>query len=71
MDAAQPAQGHAAAVFGLMKKLEAAPVNKLMIVAGGSNPAGPECEPMHWHGFIGMEAQAVNDIAGWAINPQP
>jgi pimeloyl-ACP methyl ester carboxylesterase len=55
----------------IMKKLDAAPIKRLMIVAGGSNPTGPECEAMHWHGFIGMEAQAVQDIAGWVLDPQP
>jgi pimeloyl-ACP methyl ester carboxylesterase len=55
----------------IMRKLDSAPVKRLMIVSGGGNPTGPECEAMHWHGFIGMEDHAVKDIAAWIANPQP
>lgn len=44
---------------------------KMLIVTGGENPKGDPCEAFHWHGFVGMEAQAVNDIAGWIVSPHP
>ncbi|WP_146186305.1 alpha/beta hydrolase [Limnohabitans sp. WS1] len=44
---------------------------KMMIVTGGENPQGDPCQAFHWHGFIGMETQAVNDIAAWIFSQQP
>jgi hypothetical protein len=29
------------------------------------------CEPMHYHGYIGMEAEAVKMISDWIKNPAP
>ncbi len=55
----------------IMRALTSAPVKKLMIVTGGENPTGDPCEAFHWHGFIGMEARAVKEIAAWVKNPQP
>jgi predicted alpha/beta-hydrolase family hydrolase len=52
-------------------RLTGAPVKKLLIVDGGGNPSGPECEPMHYHGYIGMEAEAVKNITDWIKNPAP
>lgn len=42
-----------------------APRKELMIVDGGSGAHGDPCEPMHWHGYIGMEGEAVKSIADW------
>jgi predicted alpha/beta-fold hydrolase len=55
----------------IMQGLKNTPVKKQMIVTGGENPTGDPCEAFHWHGFIGMEARAVKDIAEWIKNPQP
>jgi hypothetical protein len=52
-------------------RLTGAPVKKLVLVDGGGNPSGPECEPMHYHGYIGMEAEAVKTITDWIRNPAP
>jgi hypothetical protein len=38
-------------------------------VSGGSGPSGDVCGGQHYHGFIGMEDQAVTDIAAWINNP--
>lgn len=54
----------------ILRGLKNAPVKKRWIVEGGSNPEGDPCEALHWHGFIGMEEQAVKDIAGWIAKPQ-
>jgi predicted alpha/beta-fold hydrolase len=55
----------------IMRGLTNASAKKLMIVSGGADPRGDECEAFHWHGFIGMEEQAVRDIGAWILNPQP
>ena len=52
-------------------RLKNAPVKKQIMVGGGSNPQGDPCEALHWHGFVGMEKEAVNIIAGWIRNPKP
>ena len=52
-------------------RLTGAPVKKLLLVDGGGDPSGPVCEPMHYHGFIGMEAQAVKTITDWIRAPSP
>jgi dienelactone hydrolase len=56
-------------VTAVMKGLRNAPIKKLMMVNGGANPTGPACEAQHYHGFIGMEREAVASIAQWMRNP--
>jgi pimeloyl-ACP methyl ester carboxylesterase len=51
--------------------LKNAPVKKLIMVNGGANPTGDPCENQHWHGYIGMEKEAVDIIADWIKNPKP
>lgn len=46
-----------------------APVKKLIFVDGGENPIGDVCAGQHWHGFIGMEKEAVDIIAAWLMSP--
>lgn len=46
-----------------------APVKRLVFVDGGSNPTGDVCAGQHWHGFIGMDREAVDLIADWIMNP--
>jgi len=53
----------------IMAGLKNAPIKKLMMVNGGSNPSGSVCEAEHWHGYINMEAEAVDLIAGWINKP--
>lgn len=36
---------------------------------GGADPSGDVCDAQHWHGCIGMEREAVDQIAGWIRNP--
>jgi hypothetical protein len=50
--------------------LRNAPVKKLLMVDGGSGAHGDPCEPMHWHGYIGMEQEAVDAIVAFVRNPQ-
>ncbi len=55
----------------IMSGLKNAPVKKQLMVDGGTNPTGDPCEAFHWHGYIGMEPEAVNLIADWIKNPKP
>jgi dienelactone hydrolase len=56
-------------VPAVMRGLSNAPIKKLMMVNGGANPTGPACEAQHYHGFIGMEREAVASIAQWMRHP--
>jgi len=55
----------------ILKGLTAAPMKKQWMVEGGADPTGDACEAFHWHGFIGMEAEAVRLITGWMDQPVP
>ena len=61
----------AAEAGNILSGLTQARVKKLMIVEGGQNPTGNPCRALHWHGFVGMEERAVQDIAAWVRDPQP
>jgi hypothetical protein len=60
-------QGAPAIIAGLAS----APVKKLVMVNGGADPSGDPCGPRHWHGYIGMEREAVALIAAWIRRPVP
>ena len=51
------------------KQLKNAPQRKTLLVTGGAGPTGNACGPFHFHGFIGMEEQAVDLIARWILAP--
>ena len=53
----------------ILRGLKNAPVKKEVMVSGGTNPSGDACEPMHWHGFVGMERDAVDLITDWIKSP--
>lgn len=55
----------------IMDGLKNAPVKKLIMTDGGADPHGDPCEAFHWHGFVGMEREAVNLISNWIKNPKP
>lgn len=50
-------------------QLKNAPVRKTVLVSGGSGMTGNECGPFHYHGYVGMEEQAVDLIANWILKP--
>lgn len=56
-------------VPAILRGLKHAPVRKQVMVSGGGNPTGDPCAGSHWHGFIGMEREAVDLIAGWIKSP--
>ncbi len=55
----------------IIDKLKLARVKKMVLLSGGQNPTGDECEALHWHGFINFEAQASKVITDWVLNPAP
>ena len=59
------------AVPAVLRGLTNTSAKKLIFVDGGSNPSGDVCAGNHWHGFIGMEKEAVQIIADWIIGIQP
>ncbi len=46
-----------------------APIKKTIIVTGGGGESGDPCQPLHFHGFIGMSNEAVDIVAKWIIKP--
>ena len=54
----------------IVERLVSSPRKELMIVDGGGGAHGDPCEPMHYHGYIGMEADAVQRIADWIRSTQ-
>jgi pimeloyl-ACP methyl ester carboxylesterase len=55
----------------ITERLTGAPVKKLLLVDGGEGAHGDPCEPMHYHGYIGMEKEAVAAIAAFIARPAP
>jgi len=39
------------------------------MVNGGANPTGDACGALHYHGYIGMEKEAVGFITNWIKKP--
>jgi pimeloyl-ACP methyl ester carboxylesterase len=56
-------------VPAIVNGLKNAPFKKLMMVNRGGNPSGDPCGAMHYHGFIGMEKEAVAMITEWIKKP--
>lgn len=53
----------------IMRGLKNAAAKKLLLVDGGKDPTGDACEPMHWHGYINMDEEAVRLISDWIRQP--
>ncbi|RZI43848.1 alpha/beta hydrolase [Herbaspirillum sp. HC18] len=58
-------------VPAILHGLKNAPIKKEVMVSGGANPTGDPCAGQHWHGFIGMEKEAVGIISDWITQPRP
>ena len=56
---------------GMVKAFTHAPAKKYIELDGGQNPTGDPCEALHYHGNIGVEDQAVEQIASWIKHPVP
>jgi len=57
-------------VHYILDRLKNAPMKKLVWMEGGGPPQGDECGPLHWHGYIGIEREAVDTIAAWIAHPE-
>lgn len=55
----------------LIHRLSSAPVKRYAEVTGGSEPSGSVCQSLHHHGYIGIEAQVVREMAQWIRQPSP
>lgn len=53
----------------LLTRVGSSPVRKYIELDGGSGASGNPCEAFHYHGFIGMEAEAVSRISDWVKQP--
>ncbi len=58
-------------VAKILGGLTNAPVKKLIMVDGGTDPKGDPCGARHWHGYAGMEKEAVGIISNWIKSPNP
>lgn len=56
-------------VPAIVSGLKNASVKKLIMVNGGGNPTGDPCKALHYHGYIGMEKEAVALITDWIKRP--
>jgi pimeloyl-ACP methyl ester carboxylesterase len=56
-------------VPAIIQGLKNAPFKKLVMAKGGANPTGDACESFHYHGYIGMEQEAVGIITNWIKHP--
>ena len=57
------------AAESIVADLSRAPFKKFVLVNNGANPDGDTCGAFHWHGYIGMEAEAVQIMAQWMRQP--
>ena len=55
----------------IVEGLTNAPAKKLLVMDGGSGARGGYCQPLHWHGFIGMEQETVDAIADFIRDRRP
>lgn len=53
----------------MANSMKNAPIKKTVLVSGGDGATGDPCDALHYHGFIGMERDAVDLIADWIVHP--
>lgn len=53
----------------LLAALAAAQPKKVLLLTGGAPPRSEPCEAQSQHGFLGIEAQAMNAIADFILRP--
>lgn len=56
-------------VKNITGELKNAPIRKTIFLSGGAGASGNPCEAFHYHGFVGMEKEAVDLIAAWILKP--
>jgi hypothetical protein len=55
----------------IVEALKNAPAKRFILLTGGGGASGPWCEALHFHGYIGMEREAVDAITAWMRDPLP
>jgi pimeloyl-ACP methyl ester carboxylesterase len=55
----------------IVEGLANAPAKKLVLMDGGHGARGGHCQPLHWHGFIGVEQETVDAIADFIRDRRP
>ncbi len=55
----------------IVEAVKNAPAKKFILLTGGGGASGPPCEALHYHGYVGMEREAVDAITAWMRNPFP
>ncbi|WP_301100483.1 hypothetical protein [Propionivibrio sp.] len=56
-------------VKNMAGRLKNAPIRKTIFVSGGQGATGDPCTPLHHHGFVGMQNEAVDLVAAWILSP--
>jgi pimeloyl-ACP methyl ester carboxylesterase len=56
-------------VRDIVARLSNAPIARVIMVNGGWFPDGNPCSSSHWHGYRGMEGEAVDIITRFIRNP--
>jgi hypothetical protein len=69
LDACRVTQAYLAEA--MVTRFTRAPVKKFIELDSGQNPTGDPCEALHYHGYIGVEDQAVAQMADWIKSPKP
>jgi pimeloyl-ACP methyl ester carboxylesterase len=54
----------------ITSSLTNAPVKRFVLAEGGGGASGAPCEALHYHGYIGMEKEAVETITAWMKDPK-
>lgn len=54
----------------VLRALNAAPFRELILISGGGPVSDDACEPHHYHGFIGKEAETIQHITDWIRQPR-
>jgi pimeloyl-ACP methyl ester carboxylesterase len=52
-------------VPSILERLTSTKDKQLIWMQGGQNPEGDACEALHYHGYIGIEADTVKRITDW------
>jgi pimeloyl-ACP methyl ester carboxylesterase len=55
----------------IVDRLVNAPIKKFIEVEGGGQASGDSCGALHYHGYIGIEQEAVRRITDWVRHPEP
>lgn len=58
-------------VPSILERLSNTKDKQLIWMLGGQNPQGDACEALHFHGYIGIEAETAKQITDWIHQHDP